>query len=97
MSHVEVPSLFQEVEGALITWDRNSGPRRLCKQTLLLHHLLTQAHTPLSCPLSTNLPFPCLNTTKASRFDHLSLIFLWGSNMHEIEFVFLLLICVMST
>lgn len=36
------------------------------------------------------------NATKASHFNYLSLVFLWGSNIHKTKFVFLLLVCVMS-
>lgn len=95
MSHVEVPSLYQEVEGILITRDREFRAKEAVEANLVALSFTTPSSHTCLCTLHT-FTVSLSNTTKASRFNYLSLVFLWGSNIHKTKFVFLLLVCVMS-
>lgn len=69
MSHVEVPSLYQEVEGVLITRDREVRAQEAVEASLVASSWTTPSSHPCLVH-STHLPLPCLNATKASRFSH---------------------------
>lgn len=66
-----VPPCTRRKGDILLTGGENLGLRRLCKHNLLIHHLVPQAQTPLSCEFLTNLLFPCLKGIKPSCSGHL--------------------------
>lgn len=64
------PPCIRRVEGILATGVRNLGPRKLCKQVLLLLHKFSEGQPPLSCQLFTSLLFSRLKGTKTACFVH---------------------------